>query len=95
MSLAQIIHNPKRKRGTGNKIPRLRVGLRKKIFGDTAFFRGNGNRGDTPLLHSSCRMAEAKLTTKAVKSQPARVDTAREATLSVPASNILTDCADL
>jgi len=43
------------------------------------------NRGDTPLLHSSCRMAESKLTTKAVKSRPARVDTAREATLSVPA----------
>jgi len=45
--------------------------------------RGKAIEGDTPLFHSSCRMAEAKLTTKAVKSWPARVDTAREATLSV------------
>jgi len=30
-------------------------------------------------------MAEAKLTTKAVKSLPSRADTAREATLCVPA----------
>ena len=30
-TLAQIIHNPKRKRGTGNKIPRLLVGLRKAV----------------------------------------------------------------
>ena len=28
-----------------------------------------GNRRDTPLLHSSFRMAEAKLITKSVKSQ--------------------------
>ena len=35
------------------------------------------NRGDTPLLLSSCRMAESKLTTKAVKLRPSKVDTAR------------------
>ncbi len=44
-----------------------------------------GNRGDTLLLHSGCRMAEAMLTTKAIKTRPSRVDIAREATLSVPA----------
>jgi len=44
-----------------------------------------GIEGDTPLLHFSFRMAEAKLNTKAVKSRPFRVHTAREATLSVPA----------
>ena len=44
-----------------------------------------GNRGDTLLFHSGCRMAEAMLTTKAVKSRPSRVALARVATLSVPA----------
>ena len=33
-----------------------------------------GNRGDTPLWHSSCRMAEAMLTTKAIKTRPAALE---------------------
>ena len=36
-ALARIIHNPKRKRGTGNKIPRSRVGLRKAVWFQIAF----------------------------------------------------------
>ena len=48
--------------------------------GHTTF---EGNRRDTPLLDSSWRMAEAKLTTKAVKTRPSREDNAREAALSV------------
>ena len=44
-----------------------------------------GDTPDTPLLHSRCRKAEAKLTKKSVKLRPSRVDTARETTLSLPA----------
>ena len=58
--------------------PIYRVALVKSL-------RLEGIEGTHPLLHSSCRMAEGKLTAKAVKTRPFRVDTAREATLSVPA----------
>ncbi len=48
IALARIIHNPSRKRGTSNKIPRLRIGLRKTACKKTSACKLGGKKVDKP-----------------------------------------------